>query len=88
MNLGFMHGVDRQKMPKSWQAAGLGALALSLFMPALAVAQDMSFDLNEAEQAGGDKGGDKGKPATPPAEGAEGGGEAKGKAGAGASAGG
>ncbi len=59
MNLGFMHGVDRQKMPKTWLAAWLAALGVCL-TPVLAAAQDMSFDLNEAEQAGsGDKGAEK-----------------------------
>ena len=53
MNLGFMHGVDRRKVAIAWLAALLGALGLWL-SPAAVRAQDMSFDLNEAESAGGE----------------------------------
>jgi outer membrane beta-barrel protein len=39
-------------MGKTWLALGLGAMAcLMCLVPGLAAAQDMSFDLNEAEQA-------------------------------------
>ena len=74
MNLGFMHEVDRQKMVKTWLTALLATLGLCV-SPALVAAQDMSFDLNEAEHAGGE-----GKAATQaPAQG-EAGAEGKGKA--------
>jgi outer membrane beta-barrel protein len=86
MNLGFMHEVDRQKMAKTWLTALIGAFGLWL-TPALVCAQDMSFDLNEADSAGGGtKGEGKAAPATPPAgEGQEdqGAAEGKGKAAAG-----
>jgi outer membrane beta-barrel protein len=53
MNLGFMHEVDRRKMAKTWVTVLLSAVGLYA-SPALVSAQDMSFDLNEADQAGGE----------------------------------
>jgi outer membrane beta-barrel protein len=83
MNLGFMHEVDRRKMAKTWLTALLSALGLWV-SPPLVAAQDMSFDLNEAEQAGGE-GKSEGKAAAgaQPSAGSEGKGKAKGAAGAG-----
>lgn len=84
MNLGFMHGVDRQRA-KTWLAL-VGAVGVWL-SPAGAWAQDMSFDINEADNAGGEAKGKAGTDQAPAAEGqAEGeagGGEAKGKGGKG-----
>jgi outer membrane beta-barrel protein len=49
MTLASMQDVENRKMGKTWLALGLGALAC--LTPGLAAAQDMSFDLDEAEQA-------------------------------------
>jgi outer membrane beta-barrel protein len=93
MNLGFMHGVDRQRA-KTWLAGFwanprrrcAAALVLGAFgvwlSPADAWAQDMSFDINEAENAGGEAKGKAGTDQAPAAEGqaeGEAGGEAAGK---------
>ena len=86
MTLASMQDVENRKTGKTWLALSFGALgALTCLAPGLAAAQDMSFDLNEAEQA----------PAEPakPAEGAEApageaGAEAEGEAGAEVGAGG
>src|ERR1044071_941838 len=93
MTLGFMHDVDAPKAGKCRAGAWLAALLLVAGLPTIAAAQDMSFDLQEAET--GDQGGDaapadkdKGKkPEAAPAAGgegaeagAEGGGEASGEA--------
>lgn len=72
MKLGFRHEADGLTMAKSWLIVSLGAGALFIW-PALGAAQDMSFDLDEAEKA-------EEAPAEPaeagageqPAEGAEG----------------
>jgi outer membrane beta-barrel protein len=79
MTLGFMHDVDGPKTGKCRAGAWLAALLVA-GLPAMAAAQDMSFDLQEAESAGGEAGGeaapadkDKGKKpaeAAPAAEGA------------------
>ena len=86
MNLGFMHEVESQKMAKTWLIAWLAALGF-WFAPTRLAAQDMSFDLNEAEQSGGEgKAGGETKPAPAPAQGGdeeEAGGTAKGGASAG-----
>lgn len=49
MTLGSMEAVGKRKKGTSWLAVGLGVL--TCLPPGLAAAQDMSFDLNEAEQA-------------------------------------
>ena len=91
MTLGFMHDVvGRSKTGRNRAGFWLGLLSVAA-MPAMAVAQDMSFDLEEAETAGE---GEEAKPpaegeeAKPPAEGAEAGaeGEAEGEASGSASA--
>jgi len=50
MNLGFTHNVERLKLTKLWVVACVGLLVLGAFQ-STAVAQDMSFDLDEAETA-------------------------------------
>jgi outer membrane beta-barrel protein len=50
MNLGFMHEVDRPTMAKTWLIALFGLFGFCA-APSLVAAQDMSFDLNEAESA-------------------------------------
>lgn len=77
MNLGFMHEVDRPRMAKTWKTALFGVLAFCA-VPSLVAAQDMSFDLDEAESAPAtDKPAaeGKGEPAAEPAAGAEAGAE-------------
>jgi outer membrane beta-barrel protein len=77
MNLGFMHEVDRRKMTKTWLAGVVGALGLWLSSAPVS-AQDMSFDLNEADSAGAEGKGEAAPAEQPAAEGeAQGGGEAK-----------
>ena len=50
MNLGFMHEVDRPRMAKIWLITLFWVFGLCA-APPVVVAQDMSFDLNEAESA-------------------------------------
>jgi outer membrane beta-barrel protein len=80
MKLGFRHEVGGRKMAKTWFTTLLAAGSLCLGS-GRAVAQDMSFDLEEAETAGGEGEAGEAKPAEakPEAEaGAEG--EAEGSA--------
>ena len=53
MKLGLGDEVGGPKMAKTWFTALLAAAAL-LLGPGLAAGQDMSFDLDEAESAGGE----------------------------------
>jgi outer membrane beta-barrel protein len=83
MNLGFMHEVDRRKMTKTWLTAVIGAVGLWLSSASVS-AQDMSFDLNEADSAppAESKGASPAEPPPAGAEGqAEGSGEVKGSGG-------
>lgn len=50
MKLGIRHQADGLTMGKTWLVAVLGTCALSVW-PSLLAAQDMSFDLDEAETA-------------------------------------
>jgi hypothetical protein len=50
MNLGFMHDMETPKMGKSRPAIWLSLLLVGV-SPSLVAAQDMSFDLDEAETA-------------------------------------
>jgi outer membrane beta-barrel protein len=86
MKLGFRHEVGGRKMAKTWFTTLLAAGSLCLGS-GRAVAQDMSFDLEEAETAGeGEAGEAKPAEAKPEAEaGAEGEAEAEGSASATAS---
>lgn len=86
MKLGFRHEVGGRKMAKTWFTTLLAAGALCLG-PGRASAQDMSFDLEEAETAGeGEAGEAKPEEAKPEGEaGAEGEAEAEGSASATAS---
>jgi len=92
MTLGFMHDVNRPKTRRDRAGLWLGVLLVAA-MPTMAAAQDMSFDLEEAESAG------EGEAAPPPAaegeaappaegEGAEAGAEGEAEASGSASAGG
>jgi outer membrane beta-barrel protein len=65
MKLGFRHEVGGRKMAKTWFTTLLAAGALC-FGAGRAAAQDMSFDLEEAETAGE---GEEAKPAEPKPEG-------------------
>jgi outer membrane beta-barrel protein len=90
MTLGFMYDVERRKMAKTWLNPLIGALGLA-FLPVMAAAQDMSFDLEDTESAGQGEQGAEGKPAEgkKPAEGeAEAGAEGQAEAGGSAQAGG
>ena len=71
MKLGFRNDVDEPKMVKTWLAAAMGALCI-FGGAARVAAQDMSFDLEEAETTGEGQEGE-----AKPKEG-----EAKGEAGA------
>ena len=71
MKLGFRNDVDQPKMVKTWLAAAMGALCI-FGGAARVAAQDMSFDLEEAETTGEGQEGE-----AKPKEG-----EAKGEAGA------
>jgi outer membrane beta-barrel protein len=71
MDLGRRHEADGRTMVKTWRAVLLGACALNVW-PALVAAQDMSFGLDEAEEA-------------PAGGGAEAEGDAEGEAGGSAS---
>jgi outer membrane beta-barrel protein len=92
MTLGFMHDVDRPKTGRHRVGLWLGMMLVAA-MPTMAAAQDMSFDLEEAESAEGE--GEAAPPAAegeaaPPAEGegAEAGAEGEASASGSASAGG
>jgi outer membrane beta-barrel protein len=63
MKLGFRNGLNEPKIAKSWFVAAIGALWI-FGGTAPVVAQDMSFDLEEAEGAGGEAeaGGEADKP--------------------------
>ena len=61
MNLGFMHEVDRRKMTKTWLTALIGAVGLWLSSASVS-AQDMSFDLNEADSLRASRGEGKRRP--------------------------
>lgn len=68
MKLGFRHEAGGRKMAKIWFTTLLAAGALCLG-PGRTAAQDMSFDLEEAETAGGEGEGKEAKPAEAKPEG-------------------
>src|SRR5687768_6186801 len=83
MKLGLRDEVGGPKMAKTWFTALLAAAAL-LLGPGLAAGQDMSFDLDEAESAGGEGEAEAGTDKKPEGQ-AEGEAEAEGSASATAS---